>query len=315
MANLITTPRQWKKKAILIKTEASYSVNSTPTGAANWIEARNVALTPMDSDKVARNIDLPYMGSSGNVTVGQWSKLSFDIAMAPSGAAGTAPKWGPLLMACGTAETVVAVTSVAYNLVSTLFSSVCGLINIDGTLHELLGMRGEVKVKMAAKGTPMLSFSFDAVYVAPTAVAVPAVTRTGWMIEEGVNAVNTTALTINAVPLAFSALDWAFGNKVARIDLPGPQKEIAITDRVPSASATVLAPALAVFDPFALVLAGTTVTLTTTHGSAAGKKVKTDMNVRLIGVDYDKIEDQVAYKLTMEPTPVTGNDEITLTCL
>lgn len=315
MANIITTPRQWKKKAILIKTEATYGVNSTPTGAANWIEARNVSLTPMDTDKVARNIDLPYMGSSGNIVVGEWAKLAFDVAMAPSGSPGVAPKWAPLLMACGTAETITAVTSAAYNLVSTLFSSVCGLINIDGTLHELLGQRGEVKCKMSAKGTPMLSFSFDAIWVAPVAGDAPAVTRTGWMIEEGVNSVNTTALTLNAIPLAFSTLDWALGNKIARIDLPGPQKEIAITDRAPTASATVLAPGMAVFDPFALVKAGTVVTLTTTHGSAVGKKIQTDMNVRLIGVDYDKIDDMMAYKLTMEPTPVAGNDEIALTCL
>lgn len=315
MANLIPNPRHWRNKALLVKTEASYGVDSTPTGALNWIEARNVTLTPMDTEKVERNIDLPYMGSAGSVNVTTWGKISFDVAMAPSGAAGVAPKWAPLLMACGTAETVIAVTSVAYNLVSNVFSSVVAYMNIDGTVHKLLGMRGEVKGKVSAKGLPMLSFSFDAIYVTPVEGVLPAVVRTGWMLEEGVNSANTAPVTLGGVPLAFSTLDWAFGNKIARMDLPGPQREVVITDRNASASMTVLAPDLATFNPFALVEAQTVVVLSSTHGSAAGKKIKTDMQVRVIGVEYDKIEELVAYKLTLDPVPVAGNDEIVLTCL
>jgi hypothetical protein len=315
MPNLIGSPRKWRNKALLVKTEAVYGSDSTPTGVLNWIEARNVTLTPMDSERAERNIDLPYMGSSGNVIVTNWAKLSFDVAMAPSGDPGVAPKWAPLLMACGTAETVTATTSAAYNLVSNVFSSVVAYMNIDGVIHKLLGMRGEVKGKVSAKGLPMLSFSFDANYVTPVEGAMPAVTRTGWMLEEGVNSVNTAPVTLGGVPLAFSALDWAFGNKVARMDLPGPQREVAITDRKASASITVLAPDLATFNPFALAEAQTVVVLSSTHGSAEGKKVKTDMQVRVIGVDYDKIEEMVAYKLTLDPVPVAGNDEIVLTCL
>lgn len=315
MPNIITSPRKWRNKTLLVKPEAAYGVDATPTGAANWIEARNVQLTPMDTDKVDRNIDLPYMGSAGSILVSFWAKLSFDVALAPSGVVATAPKWAPLLLACGTAETVTAVTSVAYNLVSTNQSSVVGYMNIDGALHKLVGMRGNVKGKQAAKGTPMLSFSFDAVYATPVTGALPTVTRTGWAIEEGVNSVNTGPVSINAVALAYSTMDWDFGNKIGRIDLPGPQREVTITDRMPSASITVLAPDLATFNPFSLAENGTTVAVSVTHGSAAGKKIKTDMQVRLIGVDYDQIEGNAAYKLTLQPLPVAGNDEIVITCL
>ncbi|MDQ2822965.1 MAG: hypothetical protein M3Y65_21730 [Pseudomonadota bacterium] len=315
MPNLITTPRKWRNKAVLIKREVTYGVDSTPTGAANWIEARNVQLTPMDVDKVDRNIDLPYMGSAGSILVGFWAKLAFDVALAPSGSAGVAPKWGPLLGACGTAETIVATTSVAYNLVSTNQGSVVAYMNIDGVLHKLLGMRGNVKGKANAKATPMLSFAFDAVYATPVVDGVPTVTRTGWAIEEGVNSANTGPITINGITLAFSTFEWDFGNTTGRIDLPGPQREVTISDRKPSASLTVLAPALATFNPFTLSETGTTVPLSNLHGSAVGKKVQTDMQVRITGVDYDQIEGNAAYKLTLEPVPVAGNDEIALTCL
>lgn len=311
MANLIT-PRRWRNKAILIKPEAAYGVDAIPTGAANWIEARNVVLTPMDNDKVARNIDLPYLGNSGNIIVTSWVKLTFDVALAGSGVAGTAPKWAPLLLACGTAETITAATSAAYNLISSAFGSVCAYINIDGVQHALLGGRGEVKGKMAAKSTPTLSFAFEFLYVAPAPQAAPAVTRTGWAIEEGTNSVNTLPASVNGVALPFSQLDWSFGNKVARMDLPGPQKEIVISDRAPQATLTVLAPDLGTFNPFTLASSGLVVPVNTTHGSAAGKKVQINMQCRVLDAMYEKVDDMLAYKLTLEPIPVLGNDEISI---
>ena len=310
MANLNAAPRRWKNKAILIKPEAAYGVDTIPTGAANWIEARNVVLTPMDNDKVARNIELPYMGSSGDIIVSSWVKLTFDVAMAGSGIAGTPPKWGALMLGCGTAQTTVATTSATYNLISTGFGSVCAYINIDGVQHAMLGGRGEVKAKIAAKGTPMLSFAFEFLYVAPATQAAPAVTRTGWTIEEGVNSVNTLPASVGGVALPFSQFDWSFGNKITRMDLPGPQREISITDRAPQASLTVLAPDLATFNPFAIATSSAVVPITTTHGSVAGKQVTTTLQARIIDAAYDKIDDMLAYKLTLQPVPVAGNDEI-----
>lgn len=315
MANVLATPRFWKSKAILIKEEVTYGVDPTPTGLLNWFEARNVALTPIDAETVDRNIDLPYMGSAGKALVGSWAKLSFDILLAASGVAGTAPKWGPMMLALGFAETVAAGVSVTYNLASSGFKGLTAYVNVDGTLHKLLGCRGTVSAKLTAKGVPALSVELTALYTAPSAVAMPAIDRTGWTYDQAVNSTNTGKVTVNAVDLAFSSFDYAVGNNVARIDLPGPQVEVAITGRKPSAALTVLAPALGVFDPFALVQAGTVVDISNTHGSVAGNKVKSDLKARVIGADYDQVEEMVAYKLNLEPTPVAGNDEITITCL
>jgi hypothetical protein len=315
VANLITSPRKWRLKALLLKLETSYGVDSTPSGAADWIEARNIQLTPIDADKVQRDIELPYAGNAGSVLVGFWAKLSFDVAMIPGTAIGTAPKWNAAMLAAGTASTVTAGTSVAYNLVSSAYPSVVGYLNIDGVLHKLLGMRGNAKASMATKGTPKLSFDFDALYVTPATGTMPTVTRTGWPVEEGVNSVNTGPASINGVALSWSALDWDFGQKVSRIDLPGPQKEIVLSDRSPSASVTVLAPDLATFNPFAIAESNAIVPISATHGSVAGKKTKVDLQARIANVAYDQVEGMAAYKLTLEPAPVAGNDEIALTCL
>lgn len=311
--NLLATPRFFKKKAITFILEEAYGQDPGPTGLANWIEARNVSLTPMDVETAERNIEMPYMGSSGKIMVGTWAKLAYDVALAPSGVKGTAPKWGPLLMACGFAQTVVAGTSVKYNLVSDDIASAAQYCNIAGTLHKMPGTRGSVKFSLKAKSAPMMSFSFDSLYVAPIEDDMPAVSRAGWIIEEGINSAKTGAAKIDGVDLSWSDFNFDLAAKIARINLPGPQLEVAITDRAPAGDITVLAPALSVFNPFALVESGETTTLSTTHGTVEGKKVTIDLKVRITNAAYAEVEGITAYKLSLDLPPDVGNDEIALT--
>ena len=314
MPNVLASPRFWRNQAVLLKVDVAYGTDPVPTGAANWMEARNVSYTPFDPEKVDRNIQLDYMGRSGSKNVNVWSKLSFDIAMAGSGAAGTPPKYGAAIAACGFAVTNTPATSDVYNLVTTAFGSATAYMNIDGTLYKFVSTRGEMKGKINAKGIPVHSFELQSVYAAPVASAMFApVTKTGWPTEEPVNSVNTGKVTINAVDLAFSQFEWATGNQINRLSLPGPQLEVAIADRAPTASITVLAPGLATFDPYALALAGTNVALSNTHGTAGGKKVTSAMKVVITNVAEEQVEGMLGYKLTLEPTPVNGNDEIILT--
>lgn len=315
MANLLAAPRAWKKKAVILKEETVYGTDPLPTGLANYIEARNVSLTSFEADVVDRNIQQPYFGNGGKIVSTIWSKLSFEVALAPSGVAGTAPKWAAFLGALGFAETISAGVSVTYNLVSASIKGVTAYLNIDGVNYKFIGCRGEAKATLSTKGLPILQVELTSQYTAPVAAAAPVLTTTGWMIEDAVNSVNTGKLTVNGIDLAWSNFDWALGNQVARIDLPGPQREVAITDRNPTASATVLAPALATFDPYALATSNAPILISNTHGTVAGKKVKTDIKATITNVSEDQIENMLAYKLTFTPTPVSGNDEITLTLL
>lgn len=315
MPNVLAQPRFWRKKAVLLTDEATYGDGTAPTGAVNWMEARNVQLNSFDAETVDRNIEMPYYGNGGKIISSIWSTLSFDVALAPFGVAGTAPKWGPIMLGGGFSETVVAATSVAYNLVTDDIGSLCAYLNIDGTLYKFVGSRAELKGKLTAKGIPLLSVEMTSLYTSPVAGAMPIIDRSGWAIEEAVNAANTGKLTLNGVDLAFSELNWACGNQLSRISLPGPQLEVAIGDRQPTAACTVLAPALGVFNPYVLAESSQVVDLTNTHGTAAGKKVKTDMKVKVLKVGETSVDGMLAYNLTLEPSPVAGNDEIALTCL
>lgn len=315
MPNLLAQPRFWKKKAVFGKEETNYGVDAAPTGLLNWLEAREVSFTSGDAETVDRNIEMPFLGNGGKVIAAMWSKLGFKVAVAPSGALGVAPKWGYRLLGCGFAETVSAGVSVTYNLVSAGFDSISDHMNIDGTLYKMLGSRGDVKFSITAKGIPWLTFDYTSLYTLPVEGAMPAVDRTGWTFEEAVNSVNTGKLTINGAELAFSVFEGGVGNKISRIDLPGPQREVAISERSPTCNATVLAPALSVFDPYTLQKDATPIVVSNTHGSGPGKRLKTEVKGVITGVAEDQIEGMLAYKLTIEPKPVDGNDEITFTLL
>lgn len=313
MPNLITQTRSWRSKAILLKAQPDLNTDPVPTLANDWMEARNVQLTPMEAETAERNIDSPSFGNTGKLQVAQYTRLSFEIALAGSGAAGTPPKFAAALLACALSQTVAAGVSVTYNLISAAIPAVAIYINIDGVQHKMLAARGTSGVAINAAGIPVWRFEFQSVYLAPVDVPLGAASMTGWPLEEPVNAAKTGPISINGVDLAFSTFETALGNTVEKINLPGPQVECAITDRKPTGSVTVLAPLLAAFDPFALAEAGTNVPLSLTHGSAAGKKVQIDEKIVITNVAYDQIKGMPAYKLTFEPTKVAGNDEFAAT--
>ncbi|MDR1351487.1 MAG: hypothetical protein LBJ59_12075 [Zoogloeaceae bacterium] len=314
MPNVVASPRQWKRKAILIKLESAVGTDSVPTGAANWIEARNVEFTPYEGDTVERNIEMPYFGNGGTLPTGKYASLSFQVAIVGSGATGDAPLVAPLLLACGFVEEVDPDEEfVAYSLTSENIASVTAYINIDGALHKMTGVRGTMTMTLSAQQIPLFQFNLQAVYDAPAAAALPAVSKGGWQVEQPVGSATTSGVTIGEVALAYSELSIDLSNQISRLDLPGPQREMSISNRTPTGSITVLAPALGVFNPFALADAGNTLDLTTTQDSRAGYQVQIGAKVRILQPSYAQIEDQVAYALNLELAPVAGNDELKLT--
>jgi hypothetical protein len=319
MANVVTAPQLFKTKTIFAATESTYGAAAAIAGA-NWAEARNVSITPFDAQVTDRGIVLPYKGRKAGLASVPNVKLSFDIELAPSGTAGTAPKWGTVLLGCGWAETVVATTSVTYNLVSTNEASLT-LVYFDAdNKHTITGARGTVSFKLS-RGIPMMSFNFTGIYNAPVVAtltnAMPTIVRTGWTDEQLVDSRYTTGY-INAgtnVPLAFSEFTVDQANDIKYVDLPGPQTTVVIADRAPTASISFLGAPLATLDPFALVANNTAFTAGVVHGTGAGKVATLAVKARATGVSTVEIDSFKGYQLSLQPEPVlaAGNDEITLT--
>jgi hypothetical protein len=93
------------------------------SGGSDAIQVTNVEVTPIESDNVQAAAFQGFIGGStrGTLVANKRVSITFDVELAGSGSAGTAPAFGPLLKAAGLSETVVAVTSVTYAGVSSSF--------------------------------------------------------------------------------------------------------------------------------------------------------------------------------------------------
>jgi len=65
-----------------------------------------VSFTPLEANNVDRNAILSYLGANENLVGTAFKSLNFSVELVGSGTAGAAPSWGPLLRACGFAETL-----------------------------------------------------------------------------------------------------------------------------------------------------------------------------------------------------------------
>jgi hypothetical protein len=88
-------------------------------------------------------------------------KFPFMTELAGSGIAGTAPFWGKLAKGCGMAETVVPVTSVAYDPASSAIPSMTLAAYMDGTIHKIWGARGSLKLNLEVGKPGLLNWDFQ----------------------------------------------------------------------------------------------------------------------------------------------------------
>lgn len=309
-------PLYWRNKVLLAKVEATYGVDAAPTGAANAILATDVKLSPMEGQDVSRELDSrPWMGASETIPVGLYAKISFKVEVKSSGAAGTAPAYGPLLRASAMAETVSAGVSVTYNRASTNHASTTIWLNIDGTLYALTGARGNAVYRVNAAGVAYLEFEFSGLFVQPTAVAVPTPTYGTQLSQmpQAASSANTPTFTLGGVSLVLRdfMLDW--GNEVTPRMLIRSET-ILITDFSEKIDMTVEAVALATLNPYALAAAGTAQALSLVHGTGAGKittlSVPNAMIQRPSGINTQ--DNIIEWPLSLIPKSTAAGDQFTL---
>jgi hypothetical protein len=100
-------PLLTRRTAILSKIESQYASDALPDGT-DAVLIRNLSVTPIEADVVSRDLIRPYLGNSDQLLAQTRVSLSFEVEMAGSGAAGTAPRFDSLLRACGMAVTTTA---------------------------------------------------------------------------------------------------------------------------------------------------------------------------------------------------------------
>ncbi|WP_322895177.1 MULTISPECIES: hypothetical protein [unclassified Yoonia] len=305
--------QKWRNKIVLAKIEAAYGVDPDPTGALNGVLATEVVLSPMEGSDVSRELETPYLGAQGTIVAELHRKLTLKVELVGSGTAGTAPAWGPLLRACGVAETIVAATSVTYNPVSDDHESITIYVWMDSTVYMLTGTRGTARLTFTAQGIPYLEFEFTGLFSPAAEEARDTPTLTAFQKPQLVTDRNTPTFTMAGEDFVMRSCMLDLANQVEARFLVNSEG-ILITDRADMIQTTVEAVPLTTFDPYTLAENQGTVPLVLGHGTLAGKIVTLNVpNAQMQRTQgLENAQNIIEWPLRLVPLPTAGDDQWTL---
>lgn len=310
----------YRKRLLLAALEApdasgnsTYGVSAAPSGA-DALLVSNLEVSPLEIELLDRELVTPYLGNSEKVVGQRMGQINFEVELAGSGAAGTAPKWGKILMACGFAEAVVTSTSVTYSPVSTSFSSVTLDFNADGTKHLFTGCRGTATLNLNAGEIPKISFEMMGIYNAATAATAASPTFDNQADPVVVNSQNTTGVTAFSYSACLESFSLAFNNETPFRQLAGCSQQVMITERAPSGEISIEAPALGSKDYFDVVSTQTLGAVGWQHGQTAGNIVTFNApTCNLDSPSYADSDGVMMLNLPFMPIPTpSGDDEYTI---
>lgn len=294
------TPGSWSGSAILIS-NASFKI---------------------ERDVVPRELVRGYMGGSDQLVAARRATIAFEVELAGSGTAGTAPAWGHLLRACGMAETITAATAVEYTPVTTGQESVAIRYYIDGIYYVARGCRGNVEFMLDAYGIPKMKFSFNGFDTNAYTGPVPQNTFTDWVrplvITDGNSGDLILGGTFNGswagggTSLPSRGLSIDLGNTVSHLKLLGGEA-VDITARETKGKMSV---ALSASDEKTWredINDNKLTSLGFNFGTAAGNKFSLwAPKVQRIAPDIEDYEGRVLLSTELRLLPDEGNDELTL---
>ena len=302
-----------RKRLIRVKKESTYGTDATPVGT-DALLVRNLEITPVEADVVSRDLIRNYLGNSPQLLANTRVSITFQVELAASGTAGTAPRYGSILQACGMSETIVATTSVTYAPVSSAFSSASIYFDNDGIRHILTGCRGSFTLTGEVGQIPTIDFTMVGCYNAPTDTAAPSTTFSAQASPLIFKQGNTSAFSFFSYAGCLQSVSFDMANETVYRELVGCTKEVLITNRAPSGTVMIEAPALATKDFFALSQTETTGNLTFLHGTTAGNRVT--FTASQCDVGNPSYADQDGVQMLNIPyvaVPSTaGNDELAL---
>lgn len=316
-----------RKTAILAKTETVYGTEPSPapTGASNAILVSNASFE-ISYNNVGRDLIRANLGGSEQLVGTRFVQAQFDVELANSGTAGTAPPWGPLLRACGFAEAILTTPSrVEYTPVSSSFSSITIFYHLDGVLRKMLGCMGTAELMLNEGERPMFRFTFSGLDGGRTATADPSLTLTAWKVPAVVTDVNSGDINLGCTYSAGAlssgttypsrGLAINVGNTVSRKALLGGQS-IQISQREMTGSCQLDLSAAQEVSFMTDINANTTTTLGFTHSTGAGTGIILHAPVvqRIDPADTE-YEGDVHMGLNLRFMPSSGNDELRLVCL
>lgn len=307
----------YRKRLLLAETESPYGTSAAPDGG-DALLVSNLEVSPLEIELLDRELITPYFGNSEKVVGQRMGQINFDVELAGSGTAGTPPKWGKILMACGFAQAIVGASpgpaSVTYTPVSSGFSSVTLDFNADGTKHLFTGCRGTATINLNVGEIPKISFELMGIYNAASASAAVTPTFDNQADPVVVNSQNTTSVSAFSYSACLETFSLALNNETPFRQLAGCSQQVMITERAPSGEISIEAPALGSKDYFAAVSAQTLGAISWQHGQTAGNIITFNApTCNLDSPSYADSDGVMMLNLPFMPVPSSaGNDEFTL---
>jgi hypothetical protein len=306
-----------RKRLLLAKIEQTYGTAPTFAGT-DALLVSNLEVSPLEVELLDRELIRPYFGNSEKVVGQRMVSVSFDIELAGSGAAGTAPRWGNLLRACGFGEGVVAATSVTYTPASAAIISVSLDFNADGNRHLVTGCRGTATFNLSTGEIPKISFEMMGIYNAVTKATPLTPTFGDQAAPVVVNSQNTTGVSAFSFNSCMESFSLNLNNENPFRQLAGCTQQVLVTDRAPSGELVIEAPLVGSGtgekDFFAAVSAQTLGAIVWQHGQTAGNIVTFNApTCNLDSPSYADSDGVMMLNLPFMPVPTAaGNDEFTL---
>lgn len=301
-----------KKTVVYAKIESTSGTDSTPTAAANAVQAFNASIE-VKPDMKDRNSGMSDRSLHAEVRGKTVVEIKFSVELKGSGTAGTAPRWGALMKACDRLETVVSSTSVTYTPAAT--SETCTIwVNIDGILHKAAGCAGDAEIDLTAGEKGMINFTFSGIYVLPTdsVIESPTFDSTAPLIVRG------CTYTFGSYAAIIEKLVLKFGNKVVeRSDFNKTEGVLAfiVTDRAPRGTMTceTVLRATTNADFWLYFNAGTTKALSEVLGSSAGNIVTVTAPICVLSAPkYGDRDGLRTFDVDFQCARNTANDEMSI---
>lgn len=305
----------YRNAAVLAKIETTYGTDPMPSGAANAVLVTDLTMKPMEMQTVDRALIRPFLGNSEQLPTQIYNGCEFSVELAGSGAAGTAPAIGPLLRACGFAQTINAGVSTVYAPISSGFESITFYMNLDGVLHKGYGARGTVSLSLKNNERPMAKFVFTGLFAPIVDATIPTVDLAAWKKPLPCNRTNTPTFTLHGYAALLDDLQIDVANEVVYRGLIGGAEFVRLTDRKPKGTVLMEAVKVADKDWWTSIQNATTGALAMVHGLNAGNIVQIDApNVQIHSPSYSDQTGIVMLngQLTLSPG-ASGNDELVLT--
>lgn len=306
---------RWSEGALAVKAEGTEGDAETLTAAEARTRVENPTIRAEWPFRKSRAISDNLSQFKGSPMGPRVWRLTFDVPMAGSGAAGTAPSWGVLLNGSLTNESIVPATSVTYTPTTSSSddkSLTIGLY-VDGKRYLLNGARCNPTMVYVAGEVPMLRFECLGGYNEPTDTAIP-----GSIAHESTvaSALVSGVFTFGATPLIARSLEINLGNVlVARPDFTTANgiKSVVIARREPSGILVVEDELVATKNFFNLATAGTESAIVFGPFGAAGNKITLNIPKSQIEVpEIQNIDDLGYMSLPLSLNKNAGNDEWSL---